>query len=330
MKSKDDESSSKVKVKIPKSTSEAKHSRPALDNNDENAQNWNDILNHHELDKNDFFESLKEQVNEVETATEKDNVTAQKKEENHRLRDKLKKKIFEHAATTSLHGYPHIIRNKYWPMKIYWILCCCLFIALAIWLTVPFYTLYFSYPVISVINEVVEEQQRFPAVTICNLEPLATQKASDFIKSRIPNFEINNVKSYENLTGIRNGILDEIYKNFDYPTKQSFGHSINEMIFNCQFEEYPCSCQKSVNGDCFQTSQEFIWYYSYKHGNCYTFNSGYTYYTDTPTENSFKFEQSIKTVSKSGVDYGLYLEIYAGTSNTQYAVDQKVFLPIFS
>jgi hypothetical protein len=264
--------------------------------------NWNVPLTHHNEKKDEFFEKLKA-----------------------RLRDQFKKKFYEHMTTTHLHGCPHIIRSKYRWVIIFWILLFFLLLGLSLWLAIGFYINYFSYPVVSVINKYVQEQQTFPAITICNVEPLASQTASNLIKNRTSNLEFNDINDFNRLIDVRNKILSEINQNFGNAQKQTLGISIDETIINCQFEDYPCSCQKSLNGDCLQTSQEFIWYYSYKHGNCYTFNSGYTYGTNTPSEFSFKFPKRIKTVSKSSIDYGLYLELYINTDNHQYSVEQKVF-----
>jgi len=60
--------------------------------------------------------------------------------------------------------------------------------------------------------------------------------------------------------------------------------------------------------------QDFVWYFSYLYGNCFTFNSGFTFNNDEPNEKTPKLRKTIKTVKKIGKKFGLNLELYAGIS----------------
>ena len=248
-----------------------------------------------------------------ENVTEEERLKNENKEKKNQLKMKLKEKVFEHLSTTHLHGLPHIVRSKYWYMKVIWVLMFCAFIIISSWLTSQAYTSYFAWPVVSSVSLYVEQQQLFPAVTICNLEPLITKFASDTIQEKLnPNFNYS-LESLQELKNARSSILDKMSGNdISFSFKQSFGYSIDETLISCQFN----------GNDCMNTSVDFIWYYSFKYGNCYTFNSGYSYNTNTPNENSTKFTQPIKAVSRDDIDHGLNLEIYVGSRDAKYSLEK--------
>jgi hypothetical protein len=258
--------------------------------------------------------------------TENKHAEKEKKERKKQLKIRLKEKVFEHLTTTHLHGLPHVIRSKYWFMKVLWVLFFLLFIGISAWLTSIIYTAYYSWPVISSVSVYVEQDQKFPAVTICNIEPLLSTYASNVTEEKLsqkqPNFDYS-LSSMRDLKDVKKAILDGLSANFSFNQKQLYGYSIDETIINCEFNGLSCTCQYDNRSDCTPTSQEFIWYYSYKYGNCYTFNSGYTYNTDKPNENSTKTSIPIKTSSRDNIDseYGLNLEIYVG-SDFKYSLEQ--------
>jgi hypothetical protein len=252
-----------------------------------------------------------------------DDVIEKKKQ----LKIRLKEKVFEHLSTTHLHGLPHVIRSKYWFVKVFWVMWFCFFIVMASYLASQVYTTYYSWPVVSSVSKYVEQEQTFPAVTICNIEPLASEPASDLVQELInktySNFDYS-LESLEVLKNVRISILERLGAGyFSYDEIQTFGYTIDETIINCEFNGIPCTCQYDNRSNCTPTSQEFIWYYSYKYGNCYTYNSGYTYNTDKPNENSTKTTRPIKTSSRDNIDsdYGLNLEVYVG-SDFKYSLEQ--------
>jgi len=245
--------------------------------------------------------------------TNEDKKKAAHKEKIKQLKIRLKEKVFEHLSTTHLHGLPHIVRSKYWYMKVFWIFWILLMFSISLWLIVLAYQSYFAYPVLTSIKKYVDMEQNFPTVTICNLEPFLTKSASDYIEKSLPDNFNFTVNSLEKLVEVRKSILDKLSANyFTLAEKQSFGYLINETLINCQFDGSLCS----------NTSEEFTWYYSYKYANCFAFNTGFTYLSDAPNENSTKYNRPIKRVSRAGADYGLSLELYAGSRDARYSLEQ--------
>ncbi len=99
-------------------------------------------------------------------------------------------------------------------------------LGVSLYLIAELYETFFSNPVIGKINKYIVEEQEFPAVTFCNLEPFISEKASDYFESNLSS----------NFTGDQ---LDEIRKNlkhslfgnyFNLTEKQSFGLSLSETL----------------------------------------------------------------------------------------------------
>lgn len=146
-----------------------------------------------------------------------------------------------------------------------------------------------------------------PLFNCFNLEPFLSRKASAYIEQYLPDDFNSTLENLEKLIQVRKGLLDLMSGNyFNFEEKQSFGYSIEETIINCMFNGTICS----------ELSQEFIWYYSYKYANCFTYNSGIVYSNET------KQNAPLKRILRDGVEYGLSLEIYAGSREAQYSVEQ--------
>ena len=238
------------------------------------------------------------------------------------LKSLLKEKIIEHMLSTHLHGLPHIIRNKHLSMKILWIAFFIGFTSISFVMISNNLIEYFNYSVVTNIMEHVEREPDFPSVTICAVDPFVTKAASDYIESKFPEyFNISfsyttnndtNYDIYDVLSTVRFKILNEAKSpNFSYKSKQKFGYGIKEIIIRCNYDDKPC-------GD---TGMNFKWYYSFYYGNCYTFNSGFTYEIDTPDENSTMSSVPLRKIRKPGENNGLSIEMYSGSRDAKYSLE---------
>ena len=89
--------------------------------------------------------------------------------------------------------------------------------------------------------------------------------------------------------------------------RQKLGYSISEMLIYCSFNREYC-------GD---LNEEFVWYYSFTYGNCFTFNSGFLYNNKTLT----KSPKSVKIVKKIGYPNQLNLELFTGARENKYSLE---------
>ena len=240
--------------------------------------------------------------------------------ENVPFKHEVKKTFTEFMTTTPIHGLPQLMNTKTWYMKIFWIIFIGALFGFGIWLVVKAITDYLEHPVVSEVQENIETQMEFPAVTFCNLDPFATQYAIDHVEAKLIsvfNLSMNDLiqptwATYSNLKKYQNFILNDISDpSYNVSTKQKFGVSLDKTLIDCHYNEESCLDTMANN---------FIWYYSYRYGNCFTFNSGYTFNTTQPDETSIKNEIPIKLVKKAGPLFGLNFEIFTGVDKSSFSM----------
>ena len=86
-------------------------------------------------------------------------------EQKYSCRNEIKQAFNNAMETTPIHGLPFIVRSKSWYMKLFWILFFTTFAAFGTWLIIKALSDYFEYPVVSEIEEKIERQPEFPAVS---------------------------------------------------------------------------------------------------------------------------------------------------------------------
>ena len=152
------------------------------------------------------------------------------------------------------------------------------------------------------------------------MDPLASSYATEYIEGRLfDSFDLKKeellsptAEIYYKLRNARRFILNEISDpNFNLTNKQRFGYPIGETLIDCHYNNENC---KNL------TSDVFIWYFSYTYGNCFTYNSGFSYNTDALNQYSSKKSVPIKTVKKSGPLFGLSLEIFTGVTDSLFSL----------
>ncbi len=152
---------------------------------------------------------------------------------------------------------------------------------------------------------------KFPAVSICNINPFTTNISEIYIQNILNSYDNNtvdqnmNIRLENHMKMLR--IQGEMSKlNDSY--KKSFAEPIEKFMISCTFNVKKCNLS------------DFKWYFDRVYGNCYRFNSVLN------NEN-----KEAKTISRIGKDNGLIIEIYLGLSdqikNTlAYSTGVKVFI----
>ena len=153
--------------------------------------------------------------------------------------------------------------------------------------TVDSFRTYFSYPVSVSVGSQIEVPATFPAVTICNLNPIDGSKANT--KKFINTLSSLPSDSYD-LKMI--GLKSTIYRNASLGKSfmQEIGFDLNDMLISCFYNNTRCN------------ATDFLTYTSYQQGNCYIFN-----YKMTQNER-------LKMSSQTGRFNGLKLELFSGFS----------------
>ena len=80
-------------------------------------------------------------------------------------------------------------------------------------------------------------------------------------------------------------------KNFTLDEQKSLGHSLDDILYQCTFNNQPCS------------SADFIWKFDRYYGNCFVFNSGL---------NQTGQNKGLKKSLLAGSSYGLSVSFYVG------------------
>jgi len=101
------------------------------------------------------------------------------------IKQEVKTTLKEFLTTTPIHGLPHIMNTKSWYMKTFWIIFTAGLFGFGIWLVVKAFSDYLEYPVVSEVEENVETQMEFPAVTLCNLNPFSTKYATEHVRTKL-------------------------------------------------------------------------------------------------------------------------------------------------
>ncbi|XP_054756186.2 amiloride-sensitive sodium channel subunit beta-like [Lytechinus pictus] len=211
-------------------------------------------------------------------------------------------------ASTGAHGIPNIQRASNLWRRLIWVLLFCGGVSVVVWQVTTLIITFFSFGVDVNIDYVRQRAIKFPAVTVCNLNPVPISKAgyvlnlasdnpnsTSMFRGLLPhNNSASESTGYQDWGNVNFDELDTRVSNLQvaqgiigstaYENRSETGHDLDDMLLDCDFENYPC------------TPGNFSHFYNYLYGNCFTFNSG-------------EFEKLL-TVSKVGPLYGLSLELY--------------------
>lgn len=227
---------------------------------------------------------------------------------NSSLKDELKRKLKNAAEETTSHGIPHILRTRNVFLKIMWSIFLLASLGYCIYFITKMLIQYFQFQTSTSIDYIQETPAQFPAITICNTNPIKLEDGNAFLQyltNKFDNYEclqqyenysysdkIDGYKACYNVTSsyafltrqmdkVRRYIANE---NMSDQNRSIFGFDLkNDMLLTCEFNKIPCN------------ADNFTQFWSKIYGNCYTFNDG--------------INQSILQTNKVGSKYGLILEM---------------------
>jgi hypothetical protein len=215
-----------------------------------------------------------------------------------------KKKIIENwIKETSSHGLPNVIKSKYWFIKIFWLFVYTLSFCYFSYTLTQSWLKYFSFGILTTLSNRNDEIVEFPAVDFCNLNP----SPQDFNRSFFFN-KLNYNDSISYYDDLSDGIKSLLYiKDMTTGQNPDITFKFNQMVISCYFNGIKC------------TQDDFYYYRDYNYGSCYKFNGGqiksfknYTTNGTMYTVNFLEKQVDLKTVTNSGPDNGLRLEVFVG------------------
>ena len=178
---------------------------------------------------------------------------------------------------------------------ILFILCfavCCLSILVSV-------ITYLKWDVVTSIDYISEIPTKFPAISLCNLNPFITDYAINlttniFIAQKLfslmslsPTIRDINVNSIINQNLIHSNLLTTSYTD---DQRKQLSYPIEYMLLYCHFSLKDCN------------ASNFEWFYDPSYGNCFIFNSG----RNSKSE-KFKIMESTESGSISGLKLWLYI-----------------------
>lgn len=125
---------------------------------------------------------------------------------------------------------------------------------------------FFDYETIQTTTTVVDDVVQFPAVTFCNLMPFDLKKDSnlaimlEFVQDNYPDID-NQLSITEMLDYFRAAVAYRLIAGTITDSfVESLGFDYSSVVISCHYNGKICS------------KKDFTWSYSYRYGNCFTFN----------------------------------------------------------
>lgn len=114
-------------------------------------------------------------------------------------RDLIKELLIEWSMVSTSHGWPSIFRVKRLKLKVMWFICFIIATGFCGFGVIKSILDFLDYDVVTKIRLVQEKPITYPAVTICNLNPLVTSKANSFILKYFSESFAQNFTNFSNL-----------------------------------------------------------------------------------------------------------------------------------
>ena len=203
----------------------------------------------------------------------------------------LSRETFE---SSSIHGIPNIIKNKFVSIKILWCFCLMVSFGGCAWFMIKSINDYLKDDVVTSFRVNYMNELTFPVIGICNLNFFNKQSANDLVRQKM-----GDKPDMIAVFPLRFLALDLFKGN-----KSVIDLSPNDVIIKCVYSTENCN-----------NTNDFEIYYDYQYGACLRYNSGINMKGD-------KVKQ--KTVFASGSSYGLEIELFVGDideNNNMFSIE---------
>lgn len=167
----------------------------------------------------------------------------------------------EFTQSTTLHGIQYVFKRSSKKKRIIWLLCLLVFAACYVHFMLVIIVSYFSYDVISHIRLINQDVAQFPAVTICNFNPIR----KDYV-------EKNNLQKLLSLFSAEpftkadwDALGQNLTKTSIQKIHQDGSHRLSDMLYSCSFGRMDCGT--------YNFTPVFT-----RIGLCHTFNKGMCIY----------------------------------------------------
>ncbi len=153
---------------------------------------------------------------------------------------------------SSVHGLTNLVKNKFIPIKIIWVIFILMSISGCLYLLVVSIQQYFHYKVRSNTEIFYLKNLTFPSVKICDLN-IATDQLNDSLDSQYLNRYDFLIKKLE---------LESHWKTLNISYRNKYAFNLSDVTIKCLFNQKPCNI-----------TNDFESFYDFKYGLCHVFNS---------------------------------------------------------
>jgi hypothetical protein len=180
-----------------------------------------------------------------------------------KIESKWQEKIGPLLSDSTIHGITQVIKTTNTLLRLTWLTLILSSIAYVSWSTYLELVSYRSYPVVSLYRVNFVNSLDLPIITICNLNPFATQNAKnavlalkndsvfdDSISSQV--FRYFSAQYY---------VSSNAWANLNASDKNQFGLSLKKTMLSCVFNFIECDLEN-----------DFIEFYDPFYGNCFRYN----------------------------------------------------------
>lgn len=220
------------------------------------------------------------------------------------IKKELKNELRAIGTRSQCHGVPRIITRKH-VIRLVWLVFFVTSLGLCVATMVQNANEYLTFGVNTLVRVVALDSLPLPAITVCNMNPLVTRSAAEYIVdyyARTYNVTLRTYTQFAELVA-SGRVPDEIqwlvYRTydpaFDQTRRASFGYTMREQTVWCRERFSTC--------DDLDNKVRSI--YHPKYGNCFVFNSG--------VQNNGSMYGLVKVKAE---EYGLEMGIFAGVSDS--------------
>ena len=191
----------------------------------------------------------------------------------------LKNLLHDHLTNEMFTAIQEVVYTPHILLKLFLIVFLLGAYALAAYTTIDLLLDYLTYGVTVTVRSFYETPTKFPAVTICNLNPFTSEyglsvlkKANQQIQAPIDIFNVNDMNKYFPKYTERRDFIKAVFFSamgfvaaMNDTEKKLISHQFEDSLISCHFNYAEC------------TSNDFVWSFDPFYGNCYTFNKGWSF-----------------------------------------------------
>jgi hypothetical protein len=221
------------------------------------------------------------------------------------MHSEILKKAKELLENSTIHAIPQLIRTDFQLIRILWIISFLVSSGLCAYFIFDGIKSYLEFEVITKIEFENDIPAIFPSIVICTRNAFSTSYSKEFLQNLSIEKNLDYNRQFRQVRTL--GLIRAKSNQTRDDEKKKLGLKFSEFVFKCEFDQVNCR------------EEDLEWFYDYRYGNCFIFNSGKDAY-DRPI--------LLKSTYQSGIFGMLTLEVYIDDSFNPFTASHGVHLLI--